>query len=312
MNLAEIRKKAVEARKPGGDDVRQAEESIRDESVGSGIDPLAGSDGGELDGDPSAFDFFPDSCEDETSYSESFETDPYMATDDIPPLGEGESGFEFDFTEAAPDLPDLEIELPRHDAPPEPSPMTAVSHGEPEAVPVRHPAYDPLAILLAGREAAEEGAELPSGESAQVSEEVEEYLCFKVADEEYALSIMAIKEIIKPREVTEVPRMPRFVSGVISLRGIIIPIMDMRLRLSLPVREATGRERILVLKTSNGLCGVLVDEVIQVVRILSSAIEEPPAILDGVDREFVMGLGRYDNRMLILLNLESILDLNVH
>ena len=123
---------------------------------------------------------------------------------------------------------------------------------------------------------------------------------------------MAIKEIVKPRDVTAVPRMPTFILGVISLRGVIIPVMDMRLRLSLPVSPATGRERIIVLRMDSGFCGILVDEVIQVARIIKSCIEDPPSVLEGIDRDFVTGLGHFDNRMLIILNLAAILDIGVH
>ncbi len=173
--------------------------------------------------------------------------------------------------------------------------------------------FNPLATLLAGREPVVEGEEVSSGVLlSDYSTGIEEYLYFRVADEKYALSIMLIKEIIKPREVTEVPRMPGFISGVISLRGVIIPVMDMRMRLSLAVGERTGKERVIVLSNHAGYCGVLVDEVIGVVKIHSSEIEDPPAVLDGIDREFVKGLGRVDNRMLILLNLESILDPEIH
>jgi len=314
MNLAEIRKKAVGARKPDDHDVSHAVEPICDDTDGSDVQvPLSGVDM-DLIENSSEFDFFPDTGQDESSYPESFETDYCMAADEISSSVESQAEPALNFTEPLTDVPEQEVELPPPDSPPESPLIASLADEEPASVPmVRHPGHDPLSILLAGRQAAAEGTvRQVEEELGQSSDEVEEYLCFKVADEEYALSIMSIKEIIKPREVTEVPRMPRFVSGVISLRGVIIPIMDMRLRLSLPVKEVTGRERILVLKTSNGLCGVLVDAVIQVVRIGSSAIEGPPAILDGVDREFVMGLGRYDNRMLILLNLESILDLNVH
>jgi purine-binding chemotaxis protein CheW len=173
--------------------------------------------------------------------------------------------------------------------------------------------YNPLATILTGREVSEDAEESSAMQQQLLSEaDVEEYLCFRVADEEYALNIMAIKEIIKPREVTEVPRMPDFISGVISLRGVIIPVMDMRLRLSLPVRGAKGRERIIVLRTDAGFCGVLVDEVVQVARIRKADIEEAPAVLEEIDREFVRGLGHYDNRMLILLNLDTIININTH
>lgn len=173
--------------------------------------------------------------------------------------------------------------------------------------------FNPLDTILAGRESAADLSENPfSGSFLYPSEEIEEHLCFRVAHEEYAINIMAIKEIIKPREATEVPRMPLFISGVISLRGVVVPVMDMRLRLSLPINALTGRERIVVLRRDTGFCGILVDEVIQVARVRKSDIEPPPAVLDGIDREFVSGLGHFDNRMLILLNLETVLNVGVH
>lgn len=202
----------------------------------------------------------------------------------------------------------------------EPVPHTPVAEppASPAPAPVQHHAtrgFDPLAILLAGRESARldenEDLAVETDVAEVLDENVEEYLCFRVASERYAINIMAIKEIVKPREVTEVPRMPDFVTGIISLRGVIIPIIDMRLRLALPIGLPTGRERVVVIKNEEGVCGVLVDEVIQVVRLQLSTIEQPPAVLEGIDRDFVQGIGRFGERMLILLNLESILDLTL-
>jgi len=178
---------------------------------------------------------------------------------------------------------------------------------------VKSAGYDPLATIISGREwSAESGETSLYSALPTASGDLEEYLCFRVASEEYAINIMAIKEIIKPREVTEVPRMPQFISGVISLRGVIIPIMDMRLRLALPAGERTGKERVIVLRKDAGFCGVLVDEVVQVAKINKADIEHPPAVLDGIDRDFVKGLGRFDKRMLILLNLDTILDIGIN
>jgi len=209
----------------------------------------------------------------------------------------------------------IENELPQNEAPPAATTVVGISDSR-AALPGTAPhraGYNPLATILSGREEAADVEESTAFQQQLLSAgDIEEYLCFRVADEEYALSIMAIKEIIKPREVTEVPRMPDFVSGVISLRGVIIPVMDMRLRLSLPVRGAKGRERIIVLRTDAGFCGVLVDEVVQVARIRKTDIEEPPAVLEEIDREFVRGLGHFDNRMIILLNLETIIDMGTH
>lgn len=173
--------------------------------------------------------------------------------------------------------------------------------------------FDPLAQLLEGRETAgcDDDAVFMTA-AATETREFQEFLCFRVAEENYAVNIMEIKEIIKPREVTEVPRVPRFVIGILSLRGIIIPVYDMRQRLGFTPREQTGKSRIIVVKRQDEFSGLMVDEVVQVVRIETASIEPPPAVLDGIDREFVNGLGRFGAQMLILLNMEKILDISLH
>jgi purine-binding chemotaxis protein CheW len=198
--------------------------------------------------------------------------------------------------------------------------IEAVPGGAPEevgAVPVTapahaQPAFDPLAVLLAGRETAGCGESFldPTSDVPEpVDGESQEFLCFRVSSEKYAVNIMEIKEIIKPRELTEVPRVPPFISGVLSLRGVIIPVFNMRERLGLATAASSGKERIVVVKRGEEFCGIMVDEVIQVARIAAAAIEQPPSVLDGIDRDFVEGIGRFDGGMLILLNLENILDL---
>jgi len=172
----------------------------------------------------------------------------------------------------------------------------------------------PLEAILAGRTAA--GCDYESiltdeETSETASEACFEFLCFRISNEIYGINIMDIKELIKPREVTEVPRAPAFVSGVLSLRGTIIPVIDMRVRLGLANEAPTGKERIVVIRTNNSLSGLLVDEVIQVVKVPQDAIETAPAVLDGNDRDFISGLGRADGRLIIILNLETIADINL-
>ncbi len=176
-------------------------------------------------------------------------------------------------------------------------------------------ARTPLEAILAGRTAAgcdDASVLADDGTGDVVAESRLEFLCFRVSDEIYGVNIMDIKEIIKPREVTEVPRAPVFVSGILSLRGTIIPIIDMRIRLGL-VREApTGKERIVVIKNNGSFSGLMVDEVIQVVQVPPDAVEAAPAVLDGIDRDFVSGLGRSEGRIMIILNLEKIADINLY
>lgn len=179
---------------------------------------------------------------------------------------------------------------------------------------VSMPAFDPMALIAAGRLSAGDDEVLAGAvaeERLADGEAFQEFLCFRVSAETYAINILDIKEIIKPREITDVPRVPAFVSGVLSLRGIIIPVFNMRKRLGLPAMQRSSKERIVVVKRGEDFCGVLVDEVVQVVRITVSSIEQPPAVLDGIDRDFVAGIGRHGGMMLILLNLHNILDINL-
>jgi purine-binding chemotaxis protein CheW len=176
---------------------------------------------------------------------------------------------------------------------------------------------DPLEVILAGREAAGCHENLSIVTEVVVPSDTEllnyhQFLCFKVSDEVYGIDIMDIKEIIKPREVTEVPRSPAFVSGIISLRGVIVPIIDMRDRLGLAREKGICRERVIVVRHGDLFSGLLVDEIIQVVRVLNTDIEVAPPVLEGIDRDFVSGIGRADGRMIIVLNLSSIVDIHLY
>jgi len=274
MNLADIRKKAENSRQADSDAL-VLEEPVWDD-----------------------FEMPMNVLPDETSIDD---TEAFKGSFSLP-----ETAADYAADLSAP-LPDSAVVMNTAQEMSQPIPAVALSPEKSAA------GYNALETILAGREMAADSDDVANLQAlAYTSEEVEEYLCFRVAHEGYAISIMAIKEIVKPRDVTAVPRMPAFIMGVISLRGVIIPVMDMRLRLSLPISPATGRERIIVLRMEAGFCGVLVDEVIQVARIKKSAIEDPPAVLDGIDRDFVTGLGHFDNRMLIILNLGTILDIAVH
>jgi purine-binding chemotaxis protein CheW len=168
----------------------------------------------------------------------------------------------------------------------------------------------PLEIILAGRVAA--GCDLESeGADEDISTlipDYSEFLSFRVSNEIYGINILDIKEIIKPRTVTEVPRTPAFLSGIISLRGTIIPIMDMRKRLDLPKVDTTGKERVVVIRSQDSFSGLLVDEILQVLRIQQQAIEPAPSVLDGIDRDFVSGIGRAGSSLIIILNLATVTD----
>jgi purine-binding chemotaxis protein CheW len=140
------------------------------------------------------------------------------------------------------------------------------------------------------------------------SEISRQYLAFHLGQEEYALDIRRISEIIKVREFTAVPRAPEFVLGIISLRGVVVPVFDLRRRLNLGMCDRMSTTRIVVCQLDDVAVGLQVDSINQVVDLIDEEIEPPPGVLSGLDREMLSGIGRYQGRMIILLNLRSVLD----
>lgn len=143
---------------------------------------------------------------------------------------------------------------------------------------------------------------------AREEEGFSQFLAFQLGPEEYALDITQISEIIKPREYTDIPRVPEFILGLISLRGVVVPVFDLRQRFRLGEKHLTSASRIVVCREGDVIAGLLVDSINQVIRLAADRIEPPPAVLTGVDRNLVNGVGRYQGRMIILLNLASVLD----
>jgi purine-binding chemotaxis protein CheW len=139
-------------------------------------------------------------------------------------------------------------------------------------------------------------------------EDLRRWLTLSLGNETYALDIRQISEIIKPREVTEVPRTPDFILGIISLRGIIVPVFDLGRRLRLAPAQVGPAARIIVCQAEGRNAGLLVDRISQVVNIPEGAIEPPPPVLSGLDRDLLAGVGRFQERMLILLHLPSVLN----
>lgn len=141
--------------------------------------------------------------------------------------------------------------------------------------------------------------------------QLRQYLSFFLHKEEYALDIGQISEIIKVRETTNIPRAPDYVLGIISLRGVVVPVFDLRLRLNLDATATTKDSRIVVCRSEDLTVGLLVDSIYQVVKVNDQEIEEPPGHLTEFEREMLLGLGRYQGRMIILLKLDKLLDINL-
>jgi len=137
------------------------------------------------------------------------------------------------------------------------------------------------------------------------------YLTFELEKEGYAIPILKVKEIIGMMQITEVPRQPKFVKGVINLRGKIIPIIDLRLKFGLEERNYDERTSIIVveLETENStrISGMVVDAVNEVLDINNTDIEPPPSYGTDVDQAFLTGMGKVKDSVIMLLNVDRIL-----
>lgn len=131
---------------------------------------------------------------------------------------------------------------------------------------------------------------------------------FKLGDEDYGIDISSVREIITVQRITRVPRAPDFIEGIINLRGNVIPVIDLRKRFELPVVEHTRDTRIVVVEIGEHTLGVVVDAVSEVLRIPSDSIEPPSSIVVDVDAQFIEGIARLEERLIILLNMSRLLD----
>ncbi len=137
------------------------------------------------------------------------------------------------------------------------------------------------------------------------------YLTFTLANEEYGIGILKIKEIIGMMPVTTVPRTPEFVKGVINLRGKVIPIMDLRLRFKMEPIDYTDRTCIIVveIKSQAGTVqiGAVVDSVSEVLNVGGSDIEETPSFGTKLDTEYILGMAKVEGGVKILLDIDKVL-----
>jgi purine-binding chemotaxis protein CheW len=129
---------------------------------------------------------------------------------------------------------------------------------------------------------------------------------FHVGGEEFGLEILRVQEIIRIQPLTRVPNSVGFVEGVINLRGKVIPVVALRRCFGLEDRTHDKQTRIVVVEVSGSVLGFIVDSVSEVLRIPVETIEPPPR-LGKVEREYVSGVGRLDDRLLILLDLECLM-----
>ena len=139
------------------------------------------------------------------------------------------------------------------------------------------------------------------------SSEILQLVSFKIGDEEFGVDILKVQEINRMMQITKVPNAPVFVEGVVNLRGRIIPVIDLRTRIGMEKKDYGKETRIVVVEIAGNIVGFIVDEVSEVLRIPRNITEPPPEMVSGLNSDYITAVGKLEDRLLILLDLEKIL-----
>ena len=147
-------------------------------------------------------------------------------------------------------------------------------------------------------------------EHKKESTELLQLVSFMIGNEEFGVDILFVHEINRMLQITKVPNAPGFVDGVINLRGRVIPVIDLRAKLGLPRINHDKNTRIVVVEVIGKTVGFIVDAVKQVLRIPKDITEAPPELVSGVNSEYIMAVGKLEDRLITLIDLEKILSIS--
>ena len=189
--------------------------------------------------------------------------------------------------------------------PPDPTiPVTAPVAQAESSMAIPEPVETPLSVAAPPPQAP--AISVPETPSSPARHRTEEFLGFCLGSEEYGVWIRSVKEIIKPLDVTPIPRCPGDILGLISLRGTIVPIFNIRRRLGLPSHSTTPESRVVVCVLDCGPLGLLVDRVTEVFSADPELLEPPPVTLGEREAAFVTATVRYRQRLIGVLHLERL------
>jgi purine-binding chemotaxis protein CheW len=146
--------------------------------------------------------------------------------------------------------------------------------------------------------------------SDQRNDQTGQYVSFKLHGEEYGVPILSVHEIIRYETVTRVPQSMDFIDGVLNLRGRVIPVVNLRMKFGLPQREVDNSTRIMVVDVNSRVVGMVVDEVCEVQDINADEISPAPPLGAKINTEYITGMGKIEDRLMILLNLNKIFTLD--
>ncbi len=144
-------------------------------------------------------------------------------------------------------------------------------------------------------------------EAEETSRKEIQLACFQVGDQMYALDILRIKEVIRPQKLTPVPKAPAFIEGVINLRGVVIPVVDLRRRFDQPVAETGQKNRVIISVLAGKIIGLMVDEVAEVRIYTRQEIQPAPRFIKGKETDYFLGVCQRDDDLVMIVNLEKIL-----
>lgn len=143
-----------------------------------------------------------------------------------------------------------------------------------------------------------------------ISGNMKQFVTFKLDKEEYGVDIQNVSIIEKMMPITRVPKTPSYIKGVMNLRGEIVPVMDLRARFDLTQSEETDDTRIIIVKVDEVVFGFIVDAVSEVLQLTGDAIESTSSLKENANIDFIYGIGKVDERIVILLNLERLSKIN--
>jgi purine-binding chemotaxis protein CheW len=147
-------------------------------------------------------------------------------------------------------------------------------------------------------------------EQKKETSELLQLVSFTIGNEEFGVDIHFVQEINRMLQITKVPNSAAFVDGVVNLRGRVIPVIDLRTKLGLEKKEHDNSTRIIVVEVTGKTVGFIVDAVKEVLSISKSITEAPPDLVSGVNSEYIMAVGKLEDRLITLIDLEKILSSN--
>lgn len=137
--------------------------------------------------------------------------------------------------------------------------------------------------------------------------EIQQFVIFSVDEQIYGVEILKIKEVVSYQKITPLPNMKAFIKGVINLRGVILPVFDLREKFKLPETTYTSFHAIIVMEVSGRVMGIIVDEISDVVDLLPEEVQAASSLPPGVQAEYMKGIGKKESELIVLLDVDRLL-----